>query len=77
MSHVPPKLCLRLEHDEARARTLLRQVIGAADAGDAGADDQHVEVLGGRGGGADLSLDVHGGFYGWPEFRIRSARTGY
>ena len=37
---------LRLEDDEAGARTLLCQVVGAADAGDAGADDQHVEVLG-------------------------------
>ena len=37
---------LRLEHHEARARALLGEVIGAADPGDARADDQHVEVLG-------------------------------
>ena len=36
---------LRFEHDEARAGALVGQVIGAADAGDAGADDQHVEML--------------------------------
>ena len=36
---------LALEHDKARVRELLGQVIGAADAGDAGADDQDVEML--------------------------------
>ena len=35
------------EHDEALARALLLQVIGGADAGDAGTDDQHIEVVGG------------------------------
>ena len=36
----------RFENDEARAGALLGEVIGAAHAGDAGADDQNVEVLG-------------------------------
>ena len=35
---------LRLQHDEARARALRAQVVGAADPGDAGADDEHVEI---------------------------------
>ena len=35
-----------LEHHEARVRALLRQVVGAADPGNAGADDQDVEMLG-------------------------------
>jgi hypothetical protein len=42
---------LRLEHHEARAGALLRQVIGAADAGNAGTDDQDVEMLGRQRGG--------------------------
>jgi hypothetical protein len=46
----PAVALLRFEHDEARAGALLGQVIGAAHAGDAGADDQDVEMLGGRGG---------------------------
>ena len=37
---------LRLEDDEARAGALLGEVIGATDAGNSGADDQDVEVLG-------------------------------
>ena len=41
---------LRFEHDEARAGALVGEVVGAADAGDAGADDQDVEVLGLPGG---------------------------
>ena len=51
---------LSLQHDETRARPLLGQVIGAAHAGDAGADDQDVEMLG-------LSRDgmAVGGFGGW------------
>src|SRR5262249_18538445 len=35
----------RPQHHEALVRTLLRQVIGAADAGDAGADDEHIDML--------------------------------
>ena len=38
---------LRLEDHKTRARKLRGQVIGTADAGDAGADDQHVEMFGG------------------------------
>ena len=37
---------LRFEHDEAGAGALLGEVIGAAHARDAGADDQDVEMLG-------------------------------
>ncbi|MGY3462497.1 hypothetical protein ACVWW5_007947 [Bradyrhizobium sp. LM3.4] len=36
---------LRFQDDEARARKLLCHVIGAADARDAGADDQHIEMF--------------------------------
>src|SRR5262249_22600970 len=36
---------LAFEHDKARAGTLLCQMICCADPGDAGADDQHVEML--------------------------------
>ncbi len=36
----------RFENDEALVRALLLEVIGRADAGDAGADDQHVEMFG-------------------------------
>ena len=46
MSQVPPKLACASSTTKLRARALLREVVGAADAGDAGADDQHVEVLG-------------------------------
>ena len=42
---------LRFQDDEARVGTLLGEVIGAADAGDARADDQHIEMLGLLGGG--------------------------
>src|SRR5215813_3656906 len=41
---------LRVEHDEGGAGALLGEVIGAADARDAGADDQHIEVFGSWGG---------------------------
>ena len=59
----PTEALQRFENDEARPKALLGQMIRGADAGDARSDDQHVEVLGGRGGGgADLILDVHGGF---------------
>ena len=37
---------LRFEHDEAGAGALVGEVVGAAHAGDAGADDQDVEMLG-------------------------------
>ncbi len=38
---------LALQDDEARIRKLLCQLIGTADAGDAGADDENVEMFGG------------------------------
>ena len=55
---------LRLEHQEARARRLRGEVPGGADAGDAGADDDDVEDLGGRcvgrvRGGAGVEPGVH------------------
>jgi hypothetical protein len=40
---------LALQHDEARAGALLRQVIRPTHARDAGTHDQHVEILDGRG----------------------------
>ncbi len=52
----PAEALLRFQHDEARARALLGQMVGAAHAGDAGADDEHVEMLDGLGGrGRELS----------------------
>jgi hypothetical protein len=42
---VPPKLS-GLEQDEALLGTLVLQVVGCADARNAGTDDQYVEVLG-------------------------------
>src|SRR5262249_28007214 len=45
---------LRLQHDEAELRTLAREVVGATDAGHAGTDDQHIEVLGRRGPSSGL-----------------------
>ena len=47
VSQVPPKSSSASSTTNVRPRALLRQVIGGADAGDAGPDDQHVEVLGG------------------------------
>ncbi len=41
------EILLALQDDKTRARQLRRQVIGAADAGNAGADDQDIEMLGG------------------------------
>ena len=38
---------LRLQHDKARARALLTEMVGAAHTGNAGADDQDVEMLDG------------------------------
>ncbi|MEY9105858.1 hypothetical protein ABH999_002054 [Bradyrhizobium yuanmingense] len=55
---------LRLQDDVARARQLLLDVIGATDAGYAGADDQHVEMfrsLFGR--GVTANSDIHCCFY--------------
>ena len=55
---------LRFQDDEARARKLLCQVVGAADAGDAGADDQHVEMFRGLfGRGVTANSDIHCCFY--------------
>jgi len=42
---------LRLQDDEAAVGHLVGQVIGAADAGDAGADDDDIEMLGPGGRG--------------------------
>ena len=51
---------LGFQRDETRARALRREVIGGADAGNAGAGDQDVEMLGGAGRGCvDLGLNVH------------------
>ena len=44
-----PKALLHVEYDEGFFRTLPGEMIGAADSGNAGPDDQHVEVLGTRG----------------------------
>ena len=40
------KAFLLLEHDKARTTALVRQVIGAADTGNPGPNDQHVEMFG-------------------------------
>ena len=42
---MPPIVLARLEDRVALARAALLQVVGGADAGEAGADDQHVDVL--------------------------------
>ena len=39
---------LRFEDHEAGARTLLLQVVSAANTGDPGADNEHIEMLGTR-----------------------------
>src|SRR5690349_19397091 len=39
---------LRFKHPKAGVRALLGQVVGAADPGNSGPDDKHVEVLGPR-----------------------------
>ena len=44
----------RLEDREGLARAVGPQMAGRADAGQAGADDQHVEVLGGPLGSAPV-----------------------
>src|SRR4051794_24703795 len=44
----PPRAAeslLRFEHDKARPRALLRQVIGAANPGNPGTDNQDIEML--------------------------------
>jgi hypothetical protein len=41
----PAEALLGLEHDETGAGALLREVVRGADAGDAGTDDQHIEML--------------------------------
>jgi hypothetical protein len=65
------KALQRLQHDKACSRSLVLEVIGAADAGYARADDQDIEVfrhaLGPRRCDVDLSR-------GPPEKTIRSAR---
>ncbi len=51
---------LGFQHDEAGARALRGQMVGGADAGDAGAHHQNVEVFRGDGlGRANLRLNVH------------------
>ena len=44
---MPPIASARLEDRVALARAALLQVVGGADAGEAGADDQDVEMLDG------------------------------
>ena len=46
MSQVPPKLSCVSSTTKLVPGHCLRQVVGAADAGDAGADDQDVEMFG-------------------------------
>src|ERR1700722_3090660 len=56
------KTLLGFQDHEARARKLRHQAMGAADAGNAGADDQDIEMLGRLGRGrcrTDSSQDVH------------------
>ena len=53
------KAFLRLQHDKARARQLLGQMIGAANTGDAGADDQDVEMFSSLAGGSAADGYVH------------------
>src|SRR5262249_31495593 len=51
---------LRFQRHERRSRALRGEVIGGSDAGDAGAGNQHVEMLGGAGRRlVDLRLNVH------------------
>src|SRR3954469_5926159 len=56
------KALLAFQNDEARIGHLLGELIGAADAGDAGTDDQHVDMLGrmGRRSLPNRRNDVHG-----------------
>src|SRR5438094_5530021 len=50
---------LGFEGDEAHTRTLRGEMIGGADAGDAGAGDQDIEMFGGaRRSFVDLALNV-------------------
>jgi hypothetical protein len=42
---VPPNGLLRFQRDEARSRALRGEVVGRANAGNAGAGDQDVEML--------------------------------
>jgi len=42
----PAETVLRFQDNEALSRALLLQMIGAADAGNSGTDDQYVEMLG-------------------------------
>src|SRR5579883_2124815 len=54
------KALLRFQDHKARIRQLPGQVIGAADAGDAGADDQHIEMFGcGGSGNRAGGFDIH------------------
>lgn len=67
---------LRLQDDVARARKLLLDVIGAADAGDAGADDQHVEMFRSLfGHGLTANSDIHCCFYALLVFVVAHVRT--
>ena len=69
------KAFLGFEHDKTCTGQLRGQVIGAADAGDAGADDQDIEMLGRLGGGsrAGRCKDVHepGSFFDWQPVRFK------
>src|SRR5204863_826637 len=57
------KTLLSLQHDVAHVRALLDHVVGRANSGDAGADDQNVEMLGaGCRCFRRVILDIHGGY---------------
>ena len=56
---VPPKLALRLQHDERLGRTLVLQVPRRADAGDSGADDDDIEGFVAAGGRCAESHGLH------------------
>ena len=63
----PPETLPRLQYHEARSWALLRQMIRAADPGNAGADDEDVEVFGRRGGDRSVESDGigHGANLPW------------
>src|SRR6202023_4078385 len=63
----------RLQDGVRLARLLLLQVVGRADAGNAGADDQHVEVISADVGLAGLGL--RGGGHGVDGPRSAASRT--
>ena len=60
VSQVPPKLSELFEHHEASVGALCGQMVGGADAGNACAHDQNVEVLSASGGKGLRVCPVHG-----------------